>query len=137
MNQRPDTTRAATDVAEFIGALDGGVFEQKLSVAVSQVAAASMDNDGKGEVLIKLIFERLPGTFQCRVQHQLKFIKPTIDGEAGEKETRATVLWVGQYGRLSVLPPDVLRGGQATIPGFATPPATPAAATTAAAATPT
>lgn len=116
MHPHIEPARSATDVNEFFGALDGGVFEQKLSVALSQVAAASMDNDGKGEVSIKLHFERLPGTFQCRVAHELKFIKPTPDGEAGEKEKRATVLWVGQYGRLTMLPPDVVRGGQKTLP---------------------
>ena len=116
MQTTPSSPRAATDVAEFISALDAGVFEQKLSVALSQVAAASMDHDGKGEVTLKLSFERLAGTFQCRVNHELKFTKPTLDGETSEKEKRATVLWVGQYGRLTMLPPDVTRGGQQTLP---------------------
>ncbi|MCE2917725.1 MAG: hypothetical protein LW768_19565 [Rubrivivax sp.] len=112
----PDTTRAATDVDEFINALDGGMVAQKLSVALSKAAAAAMDHDEKSEVTIKLTFERLSGTFQCRVEHELKFRQPTMDGETSEKEKRATVLWVGRYGRLSMLPPDVTRGGQATLP---------------------
>ncbi len=116
--QAHDTSRGATDVNDFMSALDGGVFEQKLSVALSQVAAAAMDHDRKGEVTIKLVFERLEGTFQCRVNHELKFSKPTLDGKAGEEEKRATVLWVGQYGRLSVLPPDVSRGGQKNLPNL-------------------
>lgn len=65
-----DHARGDTDVGEFVSALDGGVFEQKLSVALSQVAAAAMDHDRKGEVTIKLTFERLDGTFQCRVSHE-------------------------------------------------------------------
>jgi hypothetical protein len=106
----------ATNVSEFIGGLDGGVFEQKLALAISRVAAAVMDKDEKGEVSIKLTFERLEGTFQCRVHHELAFKKPTLDGEASEKEKRASVFHVGQYGALSVLPPDVVRGGQKTLP---------------------
>lgn len=107
---------ATTDVHEFVDALDGGQFERKLSVALALVPAAVMDTDGKGEVSIKLKFERMAGTFQIRVQHELRFSRPTLDGAASEHERRSTVLWVGKHGRLSLLPPDVLRGGQTTIP---------------------
>ena len=58
-----------TDVDDFLSCLDAGILKDKLGLALSKAAASSMDTDGKGEVTLKLKFERLPGTFQCRVAH--------------------------------------------------------------------
>lgn len=107
MNQRPDTTRAATDVGEFITDLDGGTFEHKLSVALSEVAAAVIDHERKGEVTIKFTFSRIDGTHQARCDHVLKYVKPTKDGKAGEEEERSTVLHVGRFGKLSLAQPSL------------------------------
>lgn len=98
------STSAATDVSEFFQDLDGGVFDHKLSIALSQVAAASVDNEKTGEVSIKLTFKRIPGTTQVHCEHTLKFSRPTMDGKAGEEEKRTTALHVGKYGKLSVAP---------------------------------
>ena len=43
-------TSAATDVSEFITDLDGGMFERKLSVALSEVAAKVVDTDKSRDV---------------------------------------------------------------------------------------
>ena len=43
MNHQSET--AATDVGEFVTDLDGGMFDRKLSIALSQVAAAVVDQD--------------------------------------------------------------------------------------------
>ncbi|MBX3653242.1 MAG: hypothetical protein KF686_03595 [Ramlibacter sp.] len=104
----PTPTSAATDVGEFITDLDGGVFDRKLSIALSQVAAATVDNDKAGEVSIKLTFTRIPGTSQVRCEHTLKFVKPTMDGKAGEEEKRSTVLHVGKFGALSLAQPSLM-----------------------------
>lgn len=112
-----DRAAAATDVGEFLTALDGGVLERKLAVALSHVAAAVMDHDRSGEVVLRLTIERLDGAaFQCRIKHALKFTRPTEAGKVSEDEERATVMWVGQYGRLTVLPPGTTFGGQRSIP---------------------
>ncbi len=95
---------AATDVDEFLSDLDGGVFSHKLSIALSQVAAATVDNDKTGEVNIKLTFKRIPGTCQVHCEHTLKFTRPTMDGKAGEEEKRTTALHVGKFGKLSIAP---------------------------------
>lgn len=112
------STSAATDVGEFITDLDGGVFERKLSIALSQVAAAAVDHDKVGEVSVKLTFKRIPGTTQVHCEHVLKFTKPTPDGKASEEEKRTTPLHVGKYGRLSLAPENQMafldRAGQVT-----------------------
>lgn len=115
-NPLPDTTRAATDVGEFVTDLDGGMFERKLSIALSQVAAACVDHEKKGEVSLKFSFERIPGTTQVRCEHTMKFVRPTLDGKAGEEEARSTVLHVGKFGRLQLAQLDMLKNaGQGEI----------------------
>ena len=102
--QNHSSTSAATDVAEFLTDLDGGQFERMLSIAVSQVAAGTCDNDGKGEVHIKLAFTKVPGASQVVCAHTLKFMRPTADGKASEEATRKTSLHVGKFGKLTLMP---------------------------------
>lgn len=104
MKQVTQSTSAATDVGEFITDLDGGVFDHKLSIAISSVAAAAVDNDKEGEVNIKLKFKKIPGTSQVHCEHTLKFTKPTMDGKASEEEKRTTPLHVGKFGKLTLAP---------------------------------
>lgn len=83
---KTQSTAAATDVSELITDLDGGVFDRKLSIALSQVAASVVDNNRVGEVNIKLQFKRIPGTTQVHCEHTLKYTRPTLDGKASEKK---------------------------------------------------
>lgn len=97
------STAAATDVEEFLTDLDGGQFERKLSIALSQVAAACSDNPEKGgSVTLKFTFKAIKGTHQLVCKHALGFTRPTLDGSASEDETRDTVMYVGPFGRLSL-----------------------------------
>jgi hypothetical protein len=97
---RPAT--AATDVPEFITDLSGGQFELILSQALSTVAAAVIDHAQTGEVTVKFKIAQIAGTHQVRLQHDVKFKKPTSMGSASEDTSGATVLHVGQYGALSL-----------------------------------
>jgi hypothetical protein len=119
MSNQPQTTAAVTDVAEFFSDLDGGMLDRKLSIALSQVAAAAVDHDKVGEVSIKFTFKKIPGTHQVHCEHLLKFSKPTLDGKAGEEEKRNTPLFVGKFGKLSIAPENQLafldRTGQTTV----------------------
>ena len=107
-------TAAATDIAEFISDLDGGIFERALSVALSQSSAAVIDMGKKAKVTITLDIERIESTHQVRVAHVLKFVRPTSNGRAGEETTGATVLHVGQYGALSLAQPSLLEKARQT-----------------------
>ena len=112
------STSAATDVGEFITDLDGGMFDHKLSIALSQVAAAAVDNDKAGEVSVKFTFKKIPGTTQVHCEHVLKFSRPTLDGKASEEEKRTTPLHVGKFGSLTLAAPNQMafldRQGQPT-----------------------
>ena len=118
MTNENQSTSAATDVSEFLQDLDGGMLDRKLSIALSQVAAAAMDNDKTGEVSLKFTFKKIPGTTQVHCEHLLKFSKPTQDGKAGEEEKRTTPLHVGKFGRLTLAPVNQMafldRAGQTT-----------------------
>lgn len=108
------TAAAATDIPAFIGDLDASLFERKLSIAISQVAASAVDFDKPGKVQVDFTFERIEGTSQVRIEHTLKFVRPTIDGKAGEEEKRATVFHVGKGGALSLAQPSLLEDTRQT-----------------------
>lgn len=111
-------SRASTDVTEFISDLEAGQFEQMLSVALSQVAAAVVDREKKGSVEIKLNFEHIKGTQQVRLAHVVTFKRPTMSGKATEDSAGATVLHVSKGGRLSLAQPDLLaKSKQTELPG--------------------
>jgi hypothetical protein len=115
---KPETTAAVTDVSEFMSDLDGGQLERKLSVALSQTAAAVIDNGRAGEVKLIFSFKRIEGTHQVALEHKLIFARPTLDGKATEEEKRVTVMHVGKFGRLTLVPesqiPLLDRQGQPT-----------------------
>lgn len=104
MSTSPANPSAATDVGEFISDLDAGVFERKLSVALSQTAAAVTDLDKVGEVTVKFQLKKVAGTCQVTCTHQLSYQRPTASGKVREEDKRSTVLHVGKYGRLSLVP---------------------------------
>lgn len=114
--KQPETSRAATDVGEFISDLDGGQFERLLSVALSEVAAACVDREKKGEVTLKLKFDPIKNTSQVAVEHELKFTKPTSSGKASEEAKRTTVLYVGKFGAISLAQPSLI-GKQGSFSG--------------------
>jgi len=96
---------AATDVGEFIANLDGGMFERKLSIALSQIAAAVTDRGKEGEVILKLTLKPIINTCQVHVKHTLKYTRPTMNGKSSEEENRTTSMYVGKYGALSLAHP--------------------------------
>ncbi len=104
MSHTHNTSAAATDVTELIQDLDGGQFERMLSAALSQSAAAAVDNGKQAEVTIKLVIKPIKGTQQVHMNHTLVFKKPTSQGKTSEEATQTTTLHVGRFGRLSLTP---------------------------------
>lgn len=103
-----DTSQQAadnsTDVSEFLTDLDAGVFDRRVGIALSNTAAAAMDNGGSGEVVIKFKLKRIDGTHQIKCEHSMKFTHPTSSGKASEETGGATVLHVNKGGKLSLVP---------------------------------
>lgn len=92
------------DPNEVLGEFDGGQFMLILSRALGTVAAAVVDNKRKGKITLEFDFAQIPNTQQVSITHSLKLSRPTADGEASEKVKRDTVMHVGKYGKLTVMP---------------------------------
>lgn len=102
--QSPISQSAATDVPQLIQELDGGQFERMLSIALSQSAAATVDNGKVSEIVVKFKLKPIGGTHQVHCEHALVFKKPTASGETSEKASQTTTLHVGKFGRLTLIP---------------------------------
>lgn len=107
MSEKPNTTAAATDIEQLFEDLDGGRLQHVLSVALSKVAAAVVDNHAAGEVVLKFKIKPIQGSHQIGCEHTVDFKSPTVAGFTSERETRTTVLFVGKYGALSLAQPSL------------------------------
>ncbi len=93
-----------TIVDDFIGDLDGGVFSEKLSAVLSEVAGAAIDHNKKGKVIIELSISRIGTSYQVNVEHVLKYERPTSRGDVKERNKTSTPMHVGSKGAMSFFP---------------------------------
>lgn len=97
----------STNVEQFLSDLDGGVFSEKLSAVLSNVAAAvidQQDNRKKGKIVIELELVQIAQSYQVNVTHSLKFVRPTGRGEQAEKYKTSTPMYVGAGGAMTFFP---------------------------------
>lgn len=94
-----------TNVTEFIGELDAGIFENKLSAALSEVALGVLNHDKVGTVKLEFTLKKMDSDNpQVQIQHKLSYVKPTKRGKSSEEDTTATPMYVHKGGVLSVTP---------------------------------
>ena len=96
----------ATKVGEFMANLDAGLFEKKLGVALSDVAAAVVDHNAAGEVNVKFTIKRIGNSASVVVAHALSFKRPTDKGQRGEINTTSTPMHIGNGGQMTLYPQD-------------------------------
>lgn len=89
---------------DVLGEFDGGQYLLMLARALGSVASSVVDHDRKGKIVLELDITRIKKTHQVAIKHALKFQRPTMDGEAGEKVSRETVMHVGKFGKLTIMP---------------------------------
>lgn len=94
----------STNVNQFIVHLDGGVFEEKLSTILSDVAASVVDHGRSGEVNINLKIKQIGSSHQVQVDHTLKYKRPTSKGNISEDNSTSTPMHVGKRGAMSFFP---------------------------------
>ena len=90
----------STNVSEFIGELNQGKVEQQVSHMLSEVAAAVMENDGKGKIV-----KKISNSSQVNVSHTLKYSRPTKFGTKSEDLTNSTPMYVSSDGAMTFFPP--------------------------------
>lgn len=91
-------------VTDILTELDAGVFEQKVSAALADVAMGVVGTGKVGKVVVTFDLKQIDASNQVSVKHQVKFSKPTPNGKVDEENTTATPMHVGVRGRLSLFP---------------------------------
>ena len=94
----------STDIAEFFSDLNAGVFEQQVAHALSEVAAAVIDNAMAGKVSLQFDIRQISNSTQVAVKHKLSYQRPTKNGKRSEESTHETPMYVGKEGKLSFFP---------------------------------
>lgn len=98
-----------TVVPEFLGELDAGIFENKISAALNAAALGVLNNGGKGKVTIEFDLSRMSNSMKEKrvmIAHKLKFTTPTPRGKSSEEDTTETPMYVGKGGKLAIMQED-------------------------------
>lgn len=94
----------STDTSQFVTDLNGGVFDQQLSHALSEVAMGVVNNKKAGKIVITMELTHLGDGSQVNIKHKLDFMKPTSKGSVREDVTASTPMHVGKQGKLTLFP---------------------------------
>lgn len=101
----------ATNLQELLPDLDGGVFEQKISSMLSEVALGVVTHGRQGKVTIEFDMKQIGETSQIAMKHTLKYQKPTKRGKATEEDSTETPLYVANNGDLALFHHDQMDFG--------------------------
>lgn len=91
-------------IEETLGELDAGIFMQKASEALKQVAIGAITTGKKGSVTITLELDQIGESDSVQVKHTLKYSKPTKNGKFAEENATSTPLYVDKHGYLTISP---------------------------------
>lgn len=100
MNQQQQKEQVST----LLDDLDAGVFAQRISRALSDVALGVSNTGKKGEVSLSFKLERIGDSNQVKCVHTVKYSKPTDKGKVTEDHATITPLHVGVGGKLTLFP---------------------------------
>lgn len=106
------TEKKRTEFEEILHDLHGGVFVQKIGIALSDVSEGVCLTGRKGKVTVTFDVKKISDT-QVQIDHTVNFTAPKQNGHVAEKDTTATPMYVGARGRLSLFPeaqPDLMTG---------------------------
>ncbi|QDP58641.1 MAG: hypothetical protein Unbinned8699contig1000_34 [Prokaryotic dsDNA virus sp.] len=93
-----------TDLPDFINDLDGGVFAEKVSRALSDVAAGVVDQNKAGDLTLKFKIERIGNSYRVGIKHTIDYEVPEANGSYRQKNTTESVMHVNTGGRMTVFP---------------------------------
>ena len=98
-----------TVVPDFLGELDAGVFMNKIAASLNTTALGTLNNGGKGKVVLTFDIERMGNSVEekrVKIKHKLQYTTPTPRGKATEEDTTETPMYVGKGGKLSIMQED-------------------------------
>ena len=96
--------RETTDIADLIGQLNAGVFEQQVNRVMSDLAANVVTHNKKGKVVLTFSMKQIGESNQVHMTHAIKSEVPTMRGRIIEEHATDTPLHVGRGGTLSIFP---------------------------------
>lgn len=92
-----------SEIADFLGELGAGNYEEKLTRSIKETALACMSNNKAGEITLK--FKITPiNQSQAKITHAIEFKAPTLNGVKTEKNSTETHMYVGTCGKMSLFP---------------------------------
>ena len=89
---------------DLFGELDAGVFIQKATRGLAEVALGAVTTGKSGKVVLTFDLKQIGTSNQVNIHHTVKYIKPTPNGRVTEENKTETPVYVGLGGVLSVLP---------------------------------
>lgn len=101
-----------TDIGQFIGELNGGVFDEQVSLLLSTVSAAVIDHRKVGQVQLTFNIKQVGESHQVTVSHELKFKQPTARGAIIQNDLTDTIMHVGVGGKTTLFPETQVPKGQ-------------------------
>jgi hypothetical protein len=93
-----------TNIAELVGELNAGVFEQQINQALSDIAAHVCTTGKKGELTLRFTLKQIGDSNQVAMTHALKAVVPKQRGKLTEEHATDTPLHVGPGGKLTLFP---------------------------------
>lgn len=107
-----------TNVDDFIGELNAGMFVDKLAHLLSNAALGTVVNgtgNKKGKVTCEFSFIRIGENEQVVVSTKLSHSTPTKRGKKSEEDISDTPMFVGKGGKLTIDAPVIEDSGQFTM----------------------
>ncbi|HEJ8266499.1 TPA: hypothetical protein SMJ07_004326 [Klebsiella oxytoca] len=98
-----------TNVPDFLGELDAGVFINKIAWALNTAALGVLNNGSKGKVVLTFDIDRMGNSIEEKrvmIKHKLQYITPTPRGKVSEEDTTETPMFVNRGGKLTILQED-------------------------------
>lgn len=98
-----------TNVPDFLGELDAGVFINKIAGALNTAALGVLNNGSKGKVVLTFDIDRMGNSIEEKrvmIKHKLQYITPTPRGKVSEEDTTKTPMFVNRGGKLTILQED-------------------------------
>ncbi|MDZ2604562.1 hypothetical protein [Klebsiella variicola] len=98
-----------TNVPDFLGELDAGVFINKIAGALNTAALGVLNNGSKGKVVLTFDIDRMGNSIEEKrvmIKHKLQYITPTPRGKVSEEDTTETPMFVNRGGKLTILQED-------------------------------
>ena len=104
-----------TNVDDFVGELNAGMFKEKLGLLLSQAALGTIINgtgNKKGKVTVEFSFIQIGENEQVVVSTKLSHSTPTKRGKKTEEDCTDTPMFVGKGGVLTIDQPKESYSGQ-------------------------